>query len=208
MPTDGVRVKAYPLPMRIFTIVALLAVLCLSTPGSAGEGKAPTPDGATVLSKLGYLTGTWSGPMWGGTFRAQYGAPSGDTLLSYSRLYRDEKMAFYEFEVFEVVDRKLILTPYPGGKPAASFTLTSFDEGSARATFESPKNDFPSAHRIPTRRQQTHDHADRTPPQERQEASVRALAGWQVVPPPQRCAPTQPTAQRAPDSPDRRCRPR
>jgi hypothetical protein len=121
------------------------ALLALSMASTWAKDEAPTaPDGGAVLAKLACLTGIWEGPMWGGTFRAQYGAPSKDTLLSYSRLRRGDKTAFYEFEVFEVVDKKLRLTPHPGGKPAASFELTAFDEAARKATFESPENAFPS----------------------------------------------------------------
>ena len=126
--------------MKILTIAVL--ALALVTPSNAEEKM--TPSARDALQALRALTGTWEGPMWGGTFRAQYAAPSHDTLLSYSRLLKEGKTTFHEFEVFEVVGEKLRLTPHPGGKAASVFDLTSFDKGTRSFTFECPKNDFPS----------------------------------------------------------------
>ena len=70
------------------------------------------------------------------------GKPSGGKVLSFSELKSGGKTVFYEFETFEARDSGLVLTPYPGGRKAKSFPLTSL-EGN-KATFENPKNDFPT----------------------------------------------------------------
>lgn len=103
----------------------------------------PTADKAAVdMAPLAFLAGSWHGEMWGGMFHAYYSTPDGGKVLSHSRLMKDGKVAFYEFEVFEGVDGKTQLTPHPGGKPAASFHLVK-REGKT-ATFENPKKDFPT----------------------------------------------------------------
>lgn len=126
------------------TAIGLVVLLGVALGSTWAKEEAAPLNGSAILPKLAFLTGTWEGPMGRGTFRAQYGAPSSDTLLSYSRLRRGETTVFYEFEVFEVVAGKLRLTPHPGGKPAAVFDMTAFDEAAKKVTFESPKNDFPS----------------------------------------------------------------
>ena len=94
------------------------------------------------LDSLDWLAGSWRGAMWGGDFRAHYSTPAGGKLLSYSELLKEGKSVFYEFEKFETKDGEIYLTPYPGGRAAASFKLASVE--GKKATFDNPKKDFPT----------------------------------------------------------------
>jgi hypothetical protein len=121
-------------------IIAALA-LALATTVSADDGAAAA---AKKLASMTWLAGEWSGPMWGGEFVAYYSTPEGGAILSFSELRREGSVAFHEFERFAADGAAVTLSPYPGGKPAATFTLTELDEKARKATFENPKKDFPT----------------------------------------------------------------
>lgn len=129
-------------------LTAGVVVLCLFggvwiSPGSSvADEKSGDP--GQQLAAMAWLAGTWSGDMWGGQFVAYYATPEGGKILSYSELRKGEKVAMYEFERFDVKKGDVWLTPFPRGKQAASFRLTELDAKAKKATFESPKNDFPS----------------------------------------------------------------
>jgi len=97
---------------------------------------------ANKIDSLSFLSGKWSGPMWGGQFTATYTAPAGGKLLSFSELVKGGKAAFYEFEVFEATEGGLVFTPYPGGRKKETFKLASSD--AKKAVFENPDKDFPT----------------------------------------------------------------
>lgn len=94
------------------------------------------------IDALAWLSGKWSGPMWGGEFVATYNAPAGGTLLSFSELKKDGKAAFYEFEVFEATADGLVFTPYPGGEKKETFKLAASE--ASKVVFECPGKDFPT----------------------------------------------------------------
>ncbi len=98
------------------------------------------------ITTLSFLTGSWEGKAWGGTYRAHYTPPSGKTLLSFSQLYKKNKAVYHEFERFTIRNNTVILTPYPQGRPAKSFTLVAYTntKKTPRAVFENPKKDFPT----------------------------------------------------------------
>ena len=97
---------------------------------------------AAKIESLAWLSGRWSGAMWGGEFTATYTAPAGGKLLSFSELRKEGKTAFYEFEVFDATADGLVFTPYPAGKRKESFKLTSAEAN--KAVFENPAKDFPT----------------------------------------------------------------
>ena len=99
-------------------------------------------DGKPKLDSLNWLAGSWGGAMWGGDFKAHYSTSAGGKILSYSELLKEGKSVFYEFEKFETKGGEIYLTPYPGGRAAASFRLTSAKD--KKATSENPKKDFPT----------------------------------------------------------------
>jgi hypothetical protein len=97
---------------------------------------------ANKIDSLSFLSGKWSGPMWGGQFTATYTAPAGGKLLSFSELVKGGKAAFYEFEVFEATEAGLVFTPYPGGRKKETFKRAAGD--ATKAVFENPDKDFPT----------------------------------------------------------------
>jgi hypothetical protein len=99
-------------------------------------------DSPAKIDSLAFLSGKWSGPMWGGQFTATYTAPAGGKLLSFSELVKGGKAAFYEFEVFEATEAGLVFTPYPGGRKKETFKLAAGD--ATKAVFENPDKDFPT----------------------------------------------------------------
>ncbi|MHC4959579.1 MAG: DUF6265 family protein [Planctomycetota bacterium] len=117
--------------MTRITLLALL--LCLPLLG--GE---PKDD----LAALKWLAGTWTAEKWGGTFTSYYSTPEGGKILSHSRLVAGGAVKFYEFELFEVVDGKVMYTPHPAGKRAKhSFPLV--ETGTNRAVFRNDAHDWP-----------------------------------------------------------------
>ena len=65
-------------------------------------------------------------------------------VVSYSRLIKEGKQAFHEFEVIDVRDGAVVYTPHPGGQynKKNHFTLKKLEPN--KATFENPaKKDFP-----------------------------------------------------------------
>ena len=120
-----------------------LLILAVAAPSRAEE-EAKHVDATEVLSEMSWLAGSWSGAMWGGTFEAYYSTPAGGKILSYSRLLKDGKTAFHEFEIFECRAHTVHLRPHPGGRPAGEFMLKSADPKKRQAVFENPKKDFPT----------------------------------------------------------------
>ena len=109
-------------------------------PASA-PASAPT---AAAVRDLWWLSGTWAGPVGGGTFTAHYTIPGETTLLSFSELVKDGEVVFHELERFVVSGKVVRLLPYPGGKPAVYLNAVEIDPGNARAVFENPEKDFPT----------------------------------------------------------------
>ncbi len=120
-------------------VVAVVAAVAVPVPVPV-----QAEDPVTQLGSMKWLAGTWRGPAWGGEFTAYYSTPEGGRILSHSELRKGGKLAFHEFEVFQVKAGAVVLNPYPGGQAAAGFTLASLDAKARRAVFENPKKDFPT----------------------------------------------------------------
>jgi hypothetical protein len=116
-------------------------LLVLSVAGAQDEPAKPAAP-ADKIASLTWLAGTWQGPIWGGTWTTQYTTPAGGMVLSTSKLLRGGKAAYFEFERFDVQGGDVVLNPYPKGSPAAKFKLVALE--GKKATFENPKNDYPS----------------------------------------------------------------
>jgi hypothetical protein len=83
--------------------------------------------------------------MWGGDFHAHYSTPEGGLILSHSRLLKEGRESFYEFEVFGTMDDEVVwLQPFPGGNKAVGFRLKELDREARKATFEQPEKDYPT----------------------------------------------------------------
>ncbi len=128
--------------MRRLSLPILLALMLVPT--AVAEKAEEAISGRDIITSMTWITGDWSGPMWGGTFRAHYASPAAGRLLSESELVKEGRVVHYEFESFRAKGEKVLLTPFPGGKRAATFELTAYDREGKRATFENAKNDFPS----------------------------------------------------------------
>lgn len=115
---------------------ALLCTLLVAMPAVTGE---EPPRG---IASMGWLAGTWEGPMWGGRFVAHYSTPDGGKILSFSELRKGEGAAYYEFEVFQETADGVVFTPYPRGQRKETFRLASAEE--RKAVFDHPGKDFPT----------------------------------------------------------------
>lgn len=104
----------------------------------------PAPTARPDMSALAFLAGSWSGEAWGGVFHAYYSTPEGGMVISHSRLEKEGKTAFFEFEVFEKQGDAVRLRPYPGGRPAVGLDLVSVDTKTRKAVFENPRKDYPT----------------------------------------------------------------
>ena len=130
--------------MRSRLMLPIVLALLVGSAVVAEEKSDEAAAGRKTVQAMSWIAGDWSGPMWGGTFHAHYASPEGGRLLSESELVKAGRVGHYEFESFRARGEKVELTPFPGGKRAATFTLTEHDREARRATFENPKNDFPS----------------------------------------------------------------
>lgn len=125
----------------IVLATSLLGLALLITGSVTADPKSPSAKLPTTQS-LKFLAGAWHAKKWGGDFHAYYSTGEGGKLLSHSTLIREGKVAFHEFEVFEVRDGKLTVHPHPGGQPAARFSATQIKKN--EVAFDNPKNDFPT----------------------------------------------------------------
>lgn len=127
-----------------FTFVVAVAslVVCMHSGVAAAPGDLAPEQ---VLKSLGWLEGRWRGPTGEGeSFEAIYSSPDGGVILSINKSFAGEQVTFVEFERFEVADGKVVMTPFPDGQRACTFTLIEHDAAARRAVFANPKNDFPS----------------------------------------------------------------
>jgi hypothetical protein len=118
----------------------VVAVAFCAAAGTAGD--KPTPAGQ--LASMAWLAGDWEGRVWGGIFHAYYCTPQGGRIISYNTLRKDGAITYHEFEVFEVEGDKVVMRPFPRGKPATPLTLVTYDAQARRAVFENPDKDFPT----------------------------------------------------------------
>lgn len=121
----------------------LLLTASLAPHGARARALEEQP-GSSALSALGWLAGDWSADAWGGRFHAHYTSPQAGKVLSFSRLVRDGKDAYHEFEVFERVDGAVRMTPFPRGARAVALTLVEGAGGEREAVFENPDKDWPT----------------------------------------------------------------
>lgn len=133
--------------IRILALTILVAFGYLSLSSAQDEATqdpAKKPIVENPILDMDWLAGTWSGDMWGGTFEAHYSTADGGRILSHSRLWRNKKESFFEFEVFEQRDGVVHLQPYPGGKRATGLTLVTHDAEARKAIFENENKDYPT----------------------------------------------------------------
>ncbi|HBP17817.1 MAG TPA: hypothetical protein DEA08_08490, partial [Planctomycetes bacterium] len=96
---------------------------------------------------LEWLEGRWSGTARFGDrpaqrFLADYTSAAGGEVLSASKtLDAKGRAVAFEFERFHCRGGEVVLTPFPGGREAASFPLA--EGGPRRAVFRNPSNKWP-----------------------------------------------------------------
>jgi hypothetical protein len=120
-------------------LIAATLVALASPKGTRGN-ENPRP-GVAPITSLSFLEGTWKGTFEGERFETSYSSPAGGKVVSWSKGFSGEKAMFFELEVFEERGGSVVVTPYPDGNRAQTFTLVSLE--GERAVFESPDSAFP-----------------------------------------------------------------
>lgn len=126
------------IPIAVGAATVAIAASIAAVPVAASE----EPDAPPSVEALAFLAGPWICDIWGGKFHAYYSTPQGGKVLSHSELRRDGKVAFFEFEKFEVRESKLVFDPFPAGTPAVGLVATSASK--KKVVFENPKKDYPT----------------------------------------------------------------
>ena len=129
--------------MRRFGVICCCLVIGGLVPAIVA-GHAETQAGtAQELEVLQFLSGCWRGSFGeSGTIEEYYTAADGGLMLGTTRFWRGENVIEYEFARIGVEDGRVVLLPYPNGRPSEhGFVLTSFDSNSA--VFEAPEHDYP-----------------------------------------------------------------
>lgn len=104
-------------------------------------------DGGVKVDDLGWMAGTWTCSVWGGTFQETWLPPSGGTLQGTGRLVRDGKVVFMEFMTIEAAEngkaKMFVLNQRlsEGSKTPEPFALVS--QTSEMVKFERGGDDFP-----------------------------------------------------------------
>lgn len=116
----------------------MLAALSLAIAAAPADAK---------LEDLSFIVGSWSCPQAGGTFEEHWMPPSGGSIQGVGKLHKDGKTLFMEFLSIEKGEKGLVMwitlgSPASGPQRRAAFALPKLQ--GKEATFEDPKNDFPS----------------------------------------------------------------
>ena len=100
---------------------------------------------ATLVSDLGWLSGSWIGGSSEGTvYESHYSTPNGGVIVSASKETRNGRTVSTDFEMIHQKDGRIIFQPFPNGvKSPSSFPLVAFDALARRAVFENREHDFP-----------------------------------------------------------------
>lgn len=125
-----------------------LVIVCLAGSLLALTAAGPQTQhrGNEQIASMAWIAGEWEGPMWGGTFQAYYCTPEGGKVMSYNKLLKGDKVAYHEFEVFELSDEGgVIFRPFPGGSAKATpLMLSECDAKARKVVFENKKKDYPT----------------------------------------------------------------
>jgi Domain of unknown function (DUF6265) len=127
--------------LRILSICLLSIVFV-----ALAAGPSDKMTGREQISSMSWIAGDWEGEMWGGTFHAYYCTPEGGKVMSYNTLTKNDKIGFYEFEVFELDSKgRVIFRPFPGGRASATpLLLADCDAKARKVVFENKKKDYPT----------------------------------------------------------------
>jgi hypothetical protein len=124
--------------MAILISTGLLLMTTMATPGEPVKAK---------VDDLSWLRGNWTCPQFGGTFEEHWMPASGGSMQGCGKLVVGGKTEFMEYMSIEpqnggVTMWMLLGAPSKGEKKGVPFQLTSLK--GKKATFENPKNDFPT----------------------------------------------------------------
>jgi hypothetical protein len=100
---------------------------------------------ATLVSDLGWLSGSWiGGSSEGTTYESHYSTPNGGVIVSASKETRNGRTVSTDFEIFYQKEGRVIFQPCPNGtKSPSNFPLVTFEALARRAVFENREHDFP-----------------------------------------------------------------
>jgi hypothetical protein len=103
-------------------------------------------DRTTELEQFGWMTGSWEGTAFGGTYEEHWTPATGTIMLGMSRTIRDGKTAFYELLRLEKTGNDVVLTAFlpKDGNLAAGVPFKLTKLGEQEAVFENPAHDFPT----------------------------------------------------------------
>lgn len=89
---------------------------------------SPTPH--ATLDALTFLAGCWRGESRNadGTVETYFSRPSRDMILGVTRRTLRGQTVEYEFTTIEETDSGIVITPHPGGVPAAPLRLKQAEE--------------------------------------------------------------------------------
>lgn len=93
------------------------------------------------VSKLGWLSGSWTGQRGRNSLEEHWTQPNGNAMLAVSKTVVGGKMVEFEFLRVVVKDGAIVYAAQPGGRPATDFKLTSSTDN--EAVFENQQHDFP-----------------------------------------------------------------
>ena len=96
------------------------------------------------VAQLEWLAGRWRGTFGDSPYVEDRTSAAGGMMLWMAKTFRNESLVFFEFGAFVDVDGGVLMTPYPRGQQAASFTLVELETSPPRAVFDNPDNDFPT----------------------------------------------------------------
>ena len=133
--------------MRTLPTLVLCSLITIGSIALLTGSSHPGGDRAEAanLDAMKWIAGTWKGKAWGGTFEAYYSTAEGGRVLGHSRLFKGDRVVFYEFEMFTTTkDGKIRLHPFPGGKKATGLRAPGVVKGENKIVFENPDKDYPT----------------------------------------------------------------
>ncbi len=134
-------------PLPTLLLVALLPLVlpaCAIFPDDGGPPPSTAPhldEASAALAPAAWLTGGWTGEVWGGVMEEWWTPPRGGLMLGAGRLMMDGRAVFFEHLRLEARPEGLTYVAQPGGAPPTDFPARLADEQVLE--FFAPEHDFP-----------------------------------------------------------------
>lgn len=93
---------------------------------------------------LKWMSGVWSGDVWGGRMEEHWTVPSGNTLMGFNRMVKDGVTAHREFLSIETQEGKTVMTVFIARKvdaPLAPVPYALSESAPNRAVFVNPEHE-------------------------------------------------------------------